>query len=156
MTNTNDVNTTKTYLHERDLRRQLQQVNHRYSPKRGFHVYYPLSTFSNFTPNTWYTKYTFFHVFFQNWEKKRVIGVEQSVPIKLWVIGVSDKSQSCLGLGYTETCCAIKCHLKNFDASYWNSFPPFFCQPMGSIKMFQVTHDAAHPFQCKQALARNP
>ena len=28
-------------------------------------------------------------VYFLNWEDKRVIGVEQSVPIKLCVIGVS-------------------------------------------------------------------
>ena len=62
------------------------------------------------TPNT-----HFFMVFFQNWEeKKRVIGVEQSVPIKLCVIGVSGKSKSCLGLGYTEACGTIRCHLKNF------------------------------------------
>ena len=46
--------------------------------------------------------------------EKRVIGVEQSVPIKLCVIGVSGKSKSCLGLGYTEICGAIRCHLKNF------------------------------------------
>ena len=46
--------------------------------------------------------------------KKRVIGVEKSVPIKLCVIGVSGKSKSCLGLGYTEACGTIRCHLKNF------------------------------------------
>ena len=46
--------------------------------------------------------------------KKRVIGVEQSVPIKLFVIGVSGKSKSCLGLGYTEACSTIRCHLKKF------------------------------------------
>ena len=34
--------------------------------------------------------------------KKHVIGVEQSVPIKLRVIGVSGKSKSCLGFGYTD------------------------------------------------------
>ena len=62
------------------------------------------------TPNT---RFSWF--FFQNWEgKKRLIGVEQSVPIKLCVIGVSGKSKSCLGLGYTEACGNIKCHLKNF------------------------------------------
>ena len=46
--------------------------------------------------------------------KKRVVGVEQSVPIRLCVIGASDKSKSCLGLGYTEMCGAIRCHLKIF------------------------------------------
>ena len=34
-----------------------------------------------------------FHVFFQNWEKKHVIAEEQSVLIKLCVIGVSGKSK---------------------------------------------------------------
>ena len=33
---------------------------HWYSGRRGFHVYLALSNFSNLTPNTWYTKYTFF------------------------------------------------------------------------------------------------
>ena len=61
------------------------------------------------TPNTHFFKY-----FFQNWEEKSVIDVEQSVPIKLCVIGVSGKSKSCLGLGDTETCGAIRCHLLNF------------------------------------------
>ena len=63
-----------------------------------------------------YTKYTIFHVFFQNWEGKNmyVIGVEHSVAIKLCVTGVSGKSKSCLGLGYTEMCGAIRCHLKYF------------------------------------------
>ena len=46
--------------------------------------------------------------------EKRVIVVEQSVPIKLCVIGVSGKSKSCLGLGYTEACGTIRCHLKIF------------------------------------------
>ena len=67
---------------------------HWYSRKRGFHVYYLLSNFSDFTPNTWYTKYTFFSCFFfKSGRKKCVIGLEQSVPIKLCVIGVSGKSK---------------------------------------------------------------
>ena len=49
-----------------------------------------IHVFSNFTPNT------------SLGGKKRVIGVEQSVPNKLCVIGVSGKTKSCLGLGYTE------------------------------------------------------
>ena len=62
------------------------------------------------TPNT-----HFFHVYFSKLGgKKCVIGVEQSVPIKLCAIGVSGKSKSFLGLGYTESCGTIKCHLKNF------------------------------------------
>ena len=56
----------------------------------------------------------FFMVFFKIGRKKRVIGVEPSVPIKLCVIGVSGKSKSSFGLGYTETCGAIRCHLKIF------------------------------------------
>ena len=32
--------------------------------------------------------------------------------------GVSGESKSCLGLGYTGACGTIRCHLKNFDASY--------------------------------------
>ena len=47
-------------------------------------------------------------------KEKRVFGVEQSLPIKLCVIGVFGKSKSCLGLGYTEACGTIRCHLKNF------------------------------------------
>ena len=43
-----------------------------------------------------------------------LIGVEQSVPIRLCVISVSGKLKSCLGLGYTETCGTIRYHLKNF------------------------------------------
>ena len=65
-------------------------------------MYNTLYNFYNFTPNTLYTKYTFIHVFFSKLKgKKRVIGVEQSVSIKLCVIGVSGNSKSCLGLGYT-------------------------------------------------------
>ena len=47
-------------------------------------------------------------------KEKCVFGVEQSLPIKLRVIGVFGKSKSCLGLGYTEACGTIRCHLKNF------------------------------------------
>ena len=59
------------------------------------------------------------HVFFMFFSKirrkeKRVFGVEQSVPIKLCIFGVSCKSKSCLGLGYTEACGTIRCNLKNF------------------------------------------
>ena len=73
------------------------------------------------TPNTR------FFIFFQNWEgKKRVIGVEQYVPIKLCVIGVSGNSKSCSGLGYTETCDTIRCHLKNFWCFLLELFPSFF------------------------------
>ena len=43
-----------------------------------------------------------------------MIGTEQCVPIKLCGIGVFGKSKYCLGLGYTEACGTIKCHLKNF------------------------------------------
>ena len=100
---------------------------HWYSRKHGFHVYYTLSNFSKFTPNTWYTKYTFFHVFFsKSGGKKRVIGAEQSVPIQLWVIGVSGKSKSCLGLGYTDMFGTIRCHLKNFWCFLLELFPSFF------------------------------
>ena len=63
------------------------------------------------TPNT-----RFFMFFFPKIRRKekRVFGVEQSLPIKLRVIGVFGKSKSCLGLGYTEACGTIRCHLKNF------------------------------------------
>ena len=55
--------------------------------------------------------HVFFIYFFEiGRKKKRVIGVEQSVHIKLCVIGVSGKSKSCLRLGYTETCGAIRRH----------------------------------------------
>ena len=62
--------------------------------------------------------------FFKMGRKK--IGVEQSVPIKLCVIGVSGKSKSCLGLGYTETCGAIRCRLKIFLCLLLELFPSFF------------------------------
>ena len=132
---------------------------HWYSRKRGFHVYYTLSNFSSFTPNnTWYTKYTFFFFFSKLRGKKRVIGVEQSVPIKSYVIGVSGNSKSCLGLGYTETCDTIRCHLKTFDDSYWNSFLPFFLSANGKHKKcFRVRYDDTHTFdECNQALTGNP
>ena len=98
------------------------------------------------------------HVFFSKLKgKKRVIGVEQSVPIKLCVIGVFSNSKLCLGLGYTEACGTIRCLLKIFDASSWNSFLPFFLSANGKHKkMFQVTYDDTHTFQCNQALTGNP
>ena len=97
-------------------------------------VYYTLSNFSNFTPNTWYTKYTFFHgFFFKIGRKKSVIGVEQSVPIKLCVIGVSGKSKSCLGLGHTETWH----HQMSFEKFLMLPIGTlsflFFCQRMGTF-----------------------
>ena len=58
--------------------------------------------------------HVFSFFFFKIGRKKRVIGVGQSAPIKLCVIGVSGKSKSCLGLGYTEACGIIRCHLKIF------------------------------------------
>ena len=66
--------------------------------------------------------------FFRNWEeKKHVIGVEQSVPIKLCIIGVYGESKSCLGLGYTEACDTIRCHLKKiFSCFLLELFPSFF------------------------------
>ena len=100
---------------------------HWYSGRRGFHVYLALSNFSNLTPNTWYTKYTFFMCFSKiRRNEKRVFGVEQSLPIKLRVIGVFGKSKSCLGLGYTEACGTIRCHLKNFWCFLLEHFPSFF------------------------------
>ena len=68
-------------------------------------------------------------------KEKRVFGVEQSLPIKLRVIGVLGKSKSCLGLGYTEACGTIRCHLKIFWCFLLENFPSFFfCQPIGSNK----------------------
>ena len=64
--------------------------------------------------------------FFKIGRKKCVIGVEQSVSIKLCVIGVSGKSKSCLGLGYTEACGTIRCHLKNFGCFLLELFASFF------------------------------
>ena len=98
-------------------------ITSRWSASSGGH---PLNGIHG-TPNT---------LFFQNYEKKkRVIGVEQSVPIKLCVIGVSGKSKSFLWLGYTETYGAIRCHLKNFGCfPYWNSFLPFFLSANGKHK----------------------
>ena len=59
-------------------------------------------------------------------EKNRLIGVEQSVPIKLCIIGVSGNSKSWLWLGYTEMCGAIRCHLKKFLCFLLELFPSFF------------------------------
>ena len=67
-----------------------------------------------------------FSCFFLLGGKKLVIDVEQSVPIELCVIGVSGKSKSCLGLGYTEMCGAISCHLKKFLCFLLELFPSFF------------------------------
>ena len=132
---------------------------HWYSPKRGFHVYLLLSNFSNFTPNTWYTKYKFLKCFFSKIRRKekRVFGVEQSLPIKLRVIGVFGKSKSCLGLGYTEACGIIRCHLKIFCCFLLEHFPSFFLSANRKHwKMFQVTYNVTHTFQCNQALTGNP
>ena len=74
------------------------------------------------TPNT-----CFFMCFSKIRRKeKRVFGVEQSLPIKLHVIGVLGKSKSCLRLGYTEACGTIRCHLKNFWCFLLEHFPSFF------------------------------
>ena len=70
--------------------------------------------------------------------KKSVIGVEQSVPIKLCVIGVSGKSKSCLGLGYTEACGTIRCHLKNFWCFLLELFPSFF-----SVSQWEALKDVS-------------
>ena len=79
-----------------------------------------------------------FSCFFKIRRKKRVIGVEQPVPIKLCVIGVSGKSKSCLGLGYTETCGAIRCHLKNFCCFLLELFPSFF-----SVSQWEALKDVS-------------
>ena len=116
-----------TYSNGRGVDHARGRPLHWYSGKREFHVYLVLSNFSNFTPNTWYTKYTFFMCFSKIRRKeKRVFGVEQSLPIKLRVIGVFGKSKSCLGLGYTEACGTIRCHLKNFWCFLLEHFPSFF------------------------------
>ena len=82
-------------------------------------------------------------------KEKRVAGVEQSVPFKLCVTGVSGKSKSYLGLGYTGTirCHWLSCHVIGIDVTgrhvmslasgvtcHWLTEKRKERVPMGSIK----------------------
>ena len=73
------------------------KVIHWNSPKRGFHVYYTFSNFSNFIPNTCTQNTQFSMLFFQNWEERKICNwCGEICTHKLCVIGVSGKSKNCL------------------------------------------------------------
>ena len=76
--------------------------------------------------------------FFKIGRKKRVIGVKQSVPIKLCVINVSGKSKSFLGLGYTEASDTTRGHLKKFLCFLLELFPSFF-----SVSQWEALEDVS-------------
>ena len=101
-------------------------VIHWYSGRRGFHVYLALSNFSNLTPNTWYTKYTFFMCF---------LCVEQSLPIKLrvfwrfWQIKILFKAWLHWSMWHHQMSFEKFLMLPIGTLSFL-----FFCQPIGTIK----------------------